>query len=163
MTTPSRPGDVLDATAIHALIAHRYPFLLVDAITIDEPGLRVTGRKRVTGGEWMAGAPAHPAGGVQLGSARGASGLLVVEALAQTSAALMRDLVVATPGAVGYFVGMERVRLRIPPRAGDLLELAVRLASFRRGIARLDGRATVDGRLAASARFTTILRARPTG
>lgn len=161
--TTSPPGTVLDAASIHALIAHRYPFLLVDAITVDEPGVRVTGRKRVTGAEWLAGAPAHPAGGVQLGTARGASALLVVEALAQTSAALMRDLVASTPGAVGYFVGMERVRLRIPPRAGDLLELAVRLGSFRRGIARLEGRATVDGRLAASARFTTILRARQVG
>lgn len=159
--TPSHPGDVIDAGAIHALIAHRYPFLLVDRITVVEPGQFVVGEKRITGAEWASGAPAHPRGGVQLGTARGASGLLVVEALAQTSAALMRDLVASTPGAVGYFVGMERVRLRVPPQAGDLLRLEVRLGSFRRGIARLEGRASVDGRPAASARFTTILRARP--
>jgi 3-hydroxyacyl-[acyl-carrier-protein] dehydratase len=155
------PGTVIDATAIQGLIAHRYPFLLVDAITIEVPGKRVVGHKVVTGGEWASGAPAHGAGGVQLGTARGMSGLLVVEALAQTSAALMRDLVAAQPGAVGYFVGMERIRLRTPPQAGDTLRLEVRLASFRRGIARLVGRATVDGRPCAAARFTTILRARP--
>jgi 3-hydroxyacyl-[acyl-carrier-protein] dehydratase len=159
--SPSQPGDVVDASAIHALIAHRYPFLLVDRITIAEPGRLVVGEKRITGGEWASGAPAHRAGGVQMGTAGGASGMLVIEALAQTSAALMRDLVASMPGAVGYFVGMERVRLRIPPRAGDLLRLEVRLGSFRRGIAKLEGRATVDGRPAASARFTTILRARP--
>lgn len=158
--TPSQPGDVVGANEIHGLIAHRYPFLLVDRITIAEPGRVVIGEKRITGGEWASGAPAHRAGGVQLGTARGVSGLLVVEALAQTSAALMRDLVASVPGAVGYFVGMERVRLRVPPRAGDLLRLEVRLGSFRRGIAKLDGRASVDGRPAASARFTTILRAR---
>jgi 3-hydroxyacyl-[acyl-carrier-protein] dehydratase len=153
-----RAGEVIDAGAIQALIAHRYPFLLVDAITIEVPGELVVGHKQVTGAEWASGAPAQGAGGVQLGVARGVSGLVVIEALAQTSAALMRDLVATQPGAVGYFVGMERVRLRHPPVAGDTLRLEVRLASFRRGIARLAGRATVDGRLAASARFTTILR-----
>ena len=85
--------------------------------------------------------------------------LLVVEALAQTSAALLLGLVDAAAGVVGYFAAIERVRLREPARVGDTLVLAVELASFRRGIARLRGRATVDGRRVVSASFTTIVRA----
>jgi 3-hydroxymyristoyl/3-hydroxydecanoyl-(acyl carrier protein) dehydratase len=51
------------------------------------------------------------------------------------------------------------VRLRDPAVAGDTLVLSVELESFRRGIARLKGRATVNGRRVASASFTTIVRA----
>ena len=37
------------------------------------------------------------------------------------------------------------------------------LRSFRRGVARLRGVATVDGRLVAEVRFTTIVRGRADG
>lgn len=159
----------LNATAILGLIAHRYPFLLVDRIEVVEPGRRVVGYKAFTAGEW-AGTGDTPSGagalggttlgGAMLGSALGVSGLLVVEALAQTSAALLLGLLADPAGAVGYFVGMHRVRLRVPPRPGDEVRLAVDLASFRRGIASLRGEASVAGRVAATAQFTTVVRGR---
>lgn len=140
----------MDTTAILNTLAHRYPFLLVDRIDVVEPGRRVEGLKRVTGAEWFS-----PAWHQQMAMPN----LLVVEALAQTSAALLLGLVDAAAGVVGYFAAIERVRLREPARVGDTLVLAVELASFRRGIARLRGRATVDGRRVVSASFTTIVRA----
>jgi 3-hydroxyacyl-[acyl-carrier-protein] dehydratase len=135
------PGDVL------ALLAHRYPFLLVDTIDVVEPGRRVVGTKRVTGGEWSAALPtmAMP-------------GLLVVEALAQASAALLVDLLDDAAGAVGYFAGLQRVRLRDPARPGDTPRLTVELRAFRRGVAWLRGAADVDGRVVATADFTTVVR-----
>ena len=141
----------MDSSAILNTLAHRYPFLLVDRIDVVAPGSRVEGLKRVTGGEWFAAAwqPSRMA----------MPNLLVVEALAQTSAALLLDLVDSAAGVVGYFAAIEHVRLREPACVGDTLVLAVELASFRRGIARLRGRATVDGRRVASASFTTIVRA----
>lgn len=141
----------MDSTAIMSVLAHRYPFLLVDRISVLEPGKRVEGLKRVTGAEGF-------------GSGRCAEyaempNMLVVEALAQTSAALLLGLVDAAAGVVGYFAAIERVRMREPALAGDTLILNVELASFRRGVAHLDGLATVSGRRVVSASFTTIVRA----
>lgn len=141
----------MQSSEILNVLAHRYPFLLVDRIDIIERGRRVEGRKRVTGGEWFGPASGDP----QISMPN----LLVIESLAQTSAALLLDLVDAAAGVVGYFAAIERVRLREPARAGDTLVLTVELASFRRGIARLKGVATVKGRRVASASFTTIVRA----
>jgi len=141
----------VQSSEILNVLAHRYPFLLVDRIDIIERGRRVEGRKRVTGGEWFGPASGDP----QMSMPN----LLVIESLAQTSAALLLDLVDAAAGVVGYFAAIERVRLREPARAGDTLVLTVELASFRRGIARLKGVATVKGRRVASASFTTIVRA----
>src|SRR6476620_5980946 len=42
----------LDSAEVQALLAHRYPFLLVDRIAVLVPGRRVVGYKRVSGGEW---------------------------------------------------------------------------------------------------------------
>lgn len=147
MSVPaSRPrlaaGDVL------ALLAHRYPFLLVDTIDVLEPGRRVVGTRRVTADEWPARLPlaAMP-------------GLLVVEALAQTGAAILLDLLDDARGAVGYFAGLQRVRLRDPARPGDTIRLTVELRAFRRGVAWLRGRGDVDGRTVATADFTTVVRA----
>jgi 3-hydroxyacyl-[acyl-carrier-protein] dehydratase len=132
------------------VLAHRYPFLLVDRIDVVESGRRVEGLKRITGDEWFgqAWAPEQPA----------MPGLLVIEALAQTSAALLLGLVDPASGVVGYFAAIERVKIREPARAGDTLLLSVELSSFRRGVAHLRGLATVDGRRIVSASFTTIVR-----
>ncbi|HSU97747.1 MAG TPA: hypothetical protein VLI40_10990 [Gemmatimonadaceae bacterium] len=142
---------VMDSAAILKVLAHRYPFLLVDSINVIEPGRRVEGIKRVTAGEWF-GAAWRP-------EEAAIPNTLAIEALAQTSAALLLGLVDARAGVVGYFAAIERVRLRDPAVAGDTLVLSVELESFRRGIARLKGRATVNGRRVASASFTTIVRA----
>ena len=135
-----------------ALLPHRYPLLLVDAITGGEPGRHATGRKRVTGAEWSAAAP----GGV--GSAGTMPHLLVVEALAQLTGALLVELVDGAGGAVGYFLGVDRVRCRGVVRAGDELTLGVSLVSFRRGICRTRGVAHVDGACVVRADLTTVVR-----
>ncbi|MEO9225920.1 MAG: 3-hydroxyacyl-[acyl-carrier-protein] dehydratase FabZ [Gemmatimonadaceae bacterium] len=135
-------------TDIMAVLAHRYPILLVDRIDVLEAGRRVEGRKQITGGEWQMWGGIHAA----------MPSMLVVEALAQTSAALLLGLVESTVGVIGYFAGIERVRMREPAVPGDTLVLSVELSSFRRGVARLKGIATVDGRRVVSASFTTIVR-----
>lgn len=140
----------MDSAAILKILAHRYPFLLVDTVNVLEPGRRVEGIKRVTGGEWF--------GSAWLPGNLAMPNILVIEALAQTSAALLMGLVDPHAGVVGYFAAIERVRLREPAVAGDTLVLRVELESFRRGVAHLAGRATVDGRRVATASFTTIVR-----
>lgn len=142
---------MMDSSAVMRVLAHRYPFLLVDRIAVLDEGRRVEGVKRVTGAEWFGPAWGMPQAAMP--------NMLVVEALAQTSAALLLGLVDSTEGVVGYFAAIERVKLRRPALAGDTLLLGVELTSFRRGVAHLQGLATVGGRRVVSARFTTIVRA----
>jgi 3-hydroxyacyl-[acyl-carrier-protein] dehydratase len=154
MPFPAPPPTVLDAADLLGLVAHRFPFLLVDRVEITEPGRRVVGTKRVTGNEWSS---------VFSGDGRPfpMPGLLVVEALAQTSAALLVGLAKADEDLIGYFAALTRVRLREPARPGDTLRLTVELRAFRRGIARLRGVADTDGRMVATAEFVTVVRPRP--
>ena len=139
----------MESSDVMAVLAHRYPFLLVDRIDVVEAGRRVEGCKQITGGEWA----------LWGGSQSAIPSLLVVEALAQTSAALLLGLVDSAAGVVGYFAAIERVRIRGTALAGDTLILGVELSSFRRGVARLKGVATVEQRRVVSASFTTIVRA----
>lgn len=141
--------DPLDALAV---LGHRYPFLLVDRLRVVEPGRRAMGIKRVTAGDWWSDAAE--------GGATEMPGTLVIEALAQTSAGVLIGLLDGSSGAIGYFASADRVRFRSPPRAGDTLVMHVQLVWYRRGVARLRGIAFVDGRLAASANFTTVVRGR---
>lgn len=144
-------GQWTDALEALGVLAHRYPFLLVDKLRVVERGRRALGLKRVTGAEWFGAASAD--------AVREMPGLLVVEALAQTSAGVLLGLLDGGSGAIGYFAAAQRIRFRALPRAGDTLLLSVELVWFRRGVARLKGAATVDGRLAASAEFTAVVRA----
>jgi 3-hydroxyacyl-[acyl-carrier-protein] dehydratase len=145
------PGWV-DVPDVLGVLAHRYPFLLVDRLRVVEPGRRAVGLKRVTAGDWWSDAMASGAAEMP--------GTLVVEALAQTSAGVLIGLLDGASGAIGYFAAADRVRFRSLPRAGDTLVMSVELLWYRRGVARLRGTATVDGRLAASADFTAVVRGR---
>lgn len=140
------PPDVL------GLLAHRYPFLLLDRITALEPGRRATGVKRVTGTEWFC-RPASGGGGLAM------PGGLVVEALAQLSGAVLLGLMEGSDGAVGYFMGLTGVRYRGEARPGDEVRLEVALRQFRRGVCRTRGEAWVDGRRIVRAELTTVVRA----
>lgn len=137
-----------DAAAVHALLAHRYPFILVDRVEVVEPGQRVIGTKRVSDGEWWVTGVADAA----------MPFTLVIEALAQTSGALMRDLADEAAGGVAYFMGANRVRFRRPACAGEELRLDVSLRQWRRGVCRLHGEATVDGAIVATAELLIIVR-----
>jgi 3-hydroxyacyl-[acyl-carrier-protein] dehydratase len=137
-----------DAAQLHQLLAHRYPFLLVDAIDVVEPGSLVIGRKLLSAGEWWSAASSS------------IPSVLVLEALAQTSAAVLADLVDGATGAVGYFASANRVRFRHGARVGDELLLRVALIHWRRGICRTRGVATLsNGAVVATAELTTVLRA----
>jgi 3-hydroxyacyl-[acyl-carrier-protein] dehydratase len=140
----------MDSAAVGALLAHRFPFLLVDRIEIAEPGQRVVGFKRVTGNEWWGESAPQVDAGLPF--------CLVLEAMAQTSGALIRDLADGAEGAIAYFMGLSRVRLRRAARPGDELAMEVSLRLWRRGLCRTRAVARVGGALVASAELTTIVR-----
>ena len=143
--------DWSQALDVLSVLPHRFPFLFVDRLRVIEPGRRALGLKRVTGSEWF-GEGELPNGEMP--------GLLVVEALAQTSAGILIGLLDGSDGAIGYFAGADRVKFRTLPRVGDTLVMSVELVWYRRGVARLRGIATVNGRLSTRATFTTVVRGR---
>lgn len=161
MSSVPLDSEPFDNVAVQRILAHRYPVLLVDRAEVLEPGARVVGWKRVTGGEWFAlGARAPDYGAWSGAPSLAMPPLLIVEALAQASGALMLGLLEQVgEGALAYFMGFDGVRFRAPAMPGDTLRMEITLVQFRRGICRTRAVATLDdGRLAVSARLTTVLR-----
>ncbi len=147
---------IITAVELEAILPHRYPFLLVDRVEVEQPRRRVVGYKRVTANEWWMEGQGHaPPGGTAVAEMPHA---LVLEALAQTGGALVRDLLDGAHHARAYFMGADRVRLRRRARAGDELRLDVELLHWRRGLCRSRGLATVLGETVLSADLTTIVR-----
>lgn len=136
-----------------SLLPHRYPFLLLDRIVEVDPGKRAVGIKLVTSGEWCSDAPVPTAGAIAMPQT------LIVEALAQLTAAIFVGLIDGANGAVGYFMGIDRVRFRGSARPGDELLLEVVLRQFRRGVCRTHGVARVGDRVVVTADLTTVVRA----
>ena len=137
-----------DAASLAQLLPHRYPFLLVDRIDVVDAGKHVVGSKRLTAGErWARGDAREPI-----------PAMLVLEALAQTSGAIVRDLVPSGSATIAYFMGADRVRIRATARAGDELRLDVTVRQWRRGICRTRGVASVHGTVVLTADLTTIVR-----
>ena len=97
---------VYDSAELHRLLAQRQPFLLVDRIEVIELGQHVVGTKLLSATEWWARADLTAAFPFTL----------VIEALAQTSAALIEGLIDGAHGAIAYFMGAYHVRFRASAR-----------------------------------------------
>jgi 3-hydroxyacyl-[acyl-carrier-protein] dehydratase len=130
---------------IEEIIPHREPFLLLDEVTVLEPGVRVVARKRVREDEWylaghFPGRPIMP-------------GVLMVEAMAQTGAvAVLADE--SNRGKLALFAGIDDVRFKRIVEPGDELELTCELERMRGPIGRGKATATVDGKLAVRGTLT---------
>ena len=153
------PGaEHLEGAALQRLLPHRFPFLFLDSLeTVADGGesRRARGVKRITGSECLL----DPVTGVPLHWPT----LLVLEGMAQATALILADVADGAAAAIGYFAGMEQVRLRDPALPGDTLTFDVELLRMRRGVARVRGAARVGERLVARAIFTVALRATPGG
>lgn len=111
-------GEPVDPGILARLLPQRYPLRLIDRIVAFEDGSRIVARKGVTASEpFFAGHfPARPV----------MPGVLLCEALAQTSAVLMaRSHPSLADGVTLRLRGLERVRFRHPVVPGDVLELEV--------------------------------------
>jgi 3-hydroxyacyl-[acyl-carrier-protein] dehydratase len=148
MTSPILPPPIEPLT----LLPHRFPLLLVDRITGVEPGKRATGVKTVTGNEWSSVGSNHDAAALEMPH------LLIVEALAQLSAAVLVTLLDGSAGAVGYFLGISNVRFRGRAAPGDVLDLTIELQQFKRGVCKTRGTARVGALDVVRADLTTIMR-----
>jgi len=132
---------MLDVKQIQKVLPHRYPFLFVDRIIELEPGKRAVGIKNVTINEpfFEGHFPAFPV----------MPGVLIVEALAQTSAfIIMGDMTDANK--IGVLAGIDGMRFKKQVIPGDTLTLNAELVSFRHNFGKANVTATVDSETAAT-------------
>ena len=134
----------LDVTAIHALLPHRYPFLLVDRVVEFDANKRVLAYKNVSNNEpffngHFPGRPVMP-------------GVLVIEALAQAGGLLTQLSNRATgESKLFYLVKIDNAKFTRMVIPGDRLDLEVTLKRVIRNMAMYVGIASVDGQQAACA------------
>lgn len=135
-----------DIQQILEFLPHRYPFLLIDRIVEFEPKQRIVALKNVTINEpfFQGHFPGYPI----------MPGVLVVEAMAQAGGILIMRETPDRDQKLVVFTGIERAKFRRPVTPGDQLRIEVDVLSFRPRAGRIEGRATVDGKLACEATLT---------
>ena len=150
MSTEETDPSVLGMDRILKLLPHRYPFLMVDRIVDVVLGESATGIKNITANEnfFQGHFPDQPV----------MPGVLIVEALAQTAAALvMETLDFASEGKLVYFMSVDNARFRRPVFPGDQLMLPVQKIHSRRNVWKFRGEARVGEQLVADATYTAMI------
>lgn len=140
----------LDILKVMEMIPHRYPILLVDRILEFVPGERAVGLKNVTFNEphFQGHFPQFPV----------MPGVLIVEAMAQTSAILVVETMGAeAKGKLVYFMSIEEAKFRKPVTPGDSMHIHVEKIQNRRNVWKFSGKAIVDGNVCAEAVFSAML------
>ena len=133
---------ILDVNEIRQILPHRYPFLLVDRILELEPE-RIVGIKNVTANEpfFIGHFPDFPV----------MPGVLIVEAMAQTAGVLVLKSIPDRESKLVFLVSIERAKFRKPVVPGDQLRIEMSVIRRKGSVAKMEGRATVDGVLVAEA------------
>ncbi len=144
--------STMDIAEIKSLLAHRYPFLLVDRVLELELGKRIRALKNVTINEpfFQGHFPHFPV----------MPGVLIIEALAQASGLLSfkSSDIRAGDDTVIFFVGIDGARFKRPVVPGDALFLDSELLFDRRGLIKYATKAYVGDQLAAEAELLVTLR-----
>lgn len=140
----------LDIQRIMDMIPHRHPFLMIDRVVDAVANVRATGIKNVSINEqyFQGHFPARPV----------MPGVLIIEAMAQTAAVLVvHTLGPASEGKLVYFMSVDSARFRRPVLPGDCLQVHVTKQRNRGNVWKFEGRAEVDGHLAAEAVFAAMI------
>ena len=131
------------------LIPHRYPFLLVDKVSIVKEGEEGIGLKNITMNEpqFTGHFPENPV----------MPGVLMIEAMAQTAAVTVMSAQEAGAKKGVFFMSVESAKFRKPVLPGDQLKMHVVKELARRNVYRFRAEATVNGALHAEATFTAMI------
>lgn len=141
-----------DIDLIQRILPHRYPFLMVDRVQDINGTQSAVGIKMITMNEpqFQGHFPATPI----------MPGVLIVEAMAQTSAVMVGATMGLTDGdLLVYFMGIDGAKFRRKVVPGDVLRMEIETTRGKPGgkVWKFRGRATVDGELACECEFTAMM------
>lgn len=142
--------QTIDIMRIMDMIPHRYPILLVDRVVDFVPDVSAVGLKNVTFNEphFQGHFPRMPV----------MPGVLIVEAMAQTSAILVvQTLGKEAEGKLVYFMTIEDAKFRKPVTPGDTMYIHVTKERSRGGVWKFRGEARVDDQLCAEATYSAMI------
>lgn len=139
-----------DLAEIKRSIPHRYPFLLIDAVKDIAVNESAVGIKMVTSNEphFQGHFPQQPV----------MPGVLIIEAMAQTSAILVtKTLDLIDKGMMVYFMTIDKTKFRQMVVPGDILELHVKVLRGRGKVWKFSGEGIVNGKVVAEAEFSAMI------
>jgi 3-hydroxyacyl-[acyl-carrier-protein] dehydratase len=140
----------IDINRIMEMIPHRYPILLVDRVLEIEAGERAVALKNVTMNEphFQGHFPNFPV----------MPGVLIVEAMAQTSALVcVESLGAEAEGKVVFFMTIDNARFRKPVTPGDSMIIEVTKVRARANVWKFEGVAKVNDQVCAEATFSAMI------
>jgi len=146
-------GDMVYAIEdIMKVLAHRYPFLLVDRILEIEHNKRIVGLKNVTINEpfFQGHFPGHPI----------MPGVLIIEAMAQVGGMLLMGSLDDLDAKVVYFMSLDNVKFRKPVKPGDQIIFELEIVQVRGKVCKMRGVGKVDGEVVAEADMAAMVRDR---
>ena len=139
---------IIGVKEIMKIIPHRQPMLLVDRVEIVEEDKKAVGFKGVTYTEpYFAGHfPQEPV----------MPGVLIMEAMAQTTAVLLLNKE-EMRGKVGYYAGINKAKFRKKVVPGSMLRMEVEVIRQRGPLAVAYGKVYTDEGLAAEGEMTFMI------
>lgn len=137
------PRQTMDILEIMSILPHRYPFLLIDRVIEIEPKQRIVAIKNVSLNEpqFQGHFPDYPI----------MPGVLMVEAIAQAGGALLLTEIPDRENKLMVFTGIDSAKFRKPVVPGDQVRIEVKVLNWRSTAVRMQGTATVDGKVVCEA------------
>ena len=144
-------NKIYNIDEIMKMLPHRYPFLLVDRLEIEEAGVKGIGLKNLTMNElfFQGHFPNNPI----------MPGVLQIEAMAQTAGCIVMsaDENYAENKRSVLFMSVDGVKFRKPVRPGDQLKMHLEKIRERRNIFVFKGVAMIDDQVVSEAELTAMI------